>query len=561
MTAVASELRLAAVQVCGYRAFPVPIAFQLARHDGAGKPLGKGRNLLLFGENGSGKSSFGKAIRDFLDYKTTANAFDEYKYRFTEPPRTDRGVTLRFDDPAIDPLVWNPTQRDVAHREFIDMARSCGWLDYRVVRKIAQIEKAEASEVFLPLVEEIVSRCPRTLGSVETFGQAWANITAAAKTNSTRTYARRHEVDQVEESIKRFNDSLEAFLEKVQSRANELLKAFNPSTTLVLQWIRGARYSSRARRGKFSVGSIQLKLIDRGRDPLKNASEFLNEARLTAVGLCLYLAGLSESIPPRRADGSTYPRLLILDDVLLSLDMAHRSPLLDLLASGQFNDWQVLLLTHDRSWYKMAKQRLTGWTHEELFVQQVGDYEEPLAESDRSHIARARDYISPKIEMARAPDFKAAAIHLRTEFELILKRACETLQLPIPFRRNPKDVTANSLWGALQNAQLQNFPAKVAVTAKSATKEFWRKEKPTRIIPEPLRDRVSFALSWVLNPLSHSESVDRFSVELKTAPAALEELSAAVEQAIAEKQLREAIARSTLLSALVNKASSNIASA
>ncbi len=76
MTAVASELRLAAVQVCGYRAFPVPIAFQLARHDGAGKPLGKGRNLLLFGENGSGKSSFGKAIRDFLDYKTTANAFD-----------------------------------------------------------------------------------------------------------------------------------------------------------------------------------------------------------------------------------------------------------------------------------------------------------------------------------------------------------------------------------------------------------------------------------------------------------------------------------------------------
>ena len=101
------------------------------------------------------------------------------------------------------------------------------------------------------------------------------------------------------------------------------------------------------------------------------------------------LAGLSQSIPPRRADSSPYPRLLISDDVLLSLDMAHRQPLLELLKSRDSDDWQILLLTHDRAWYEIAKQQLgDGWAHYELYAQRVGDYEQPLVQPDLSHVDR-----------------------------------------------------------------------------------------------------------------------------------------------------------------------------
>jgi len=299
-------------------------------------------------------------------------------------------------------------------------------------------------------------------------------------------------------------------------------------------------------------------MVDRGA-PLTKPSEFLNEARLTAIGLCLYLAGMSQSIPPKRTDGSAYPRLLVLDDVLLSLDMVHRLPLLELLRAREFADWQILLLTHHRAWYEIAKQQLEDWARQELFVQQVGDYQQPLLAPDDSHLDRARAFLSPAAASGQGPDFKAAAVHLRTEFELILKKACESLQLAVPFRRNPRDVTANSLWGVLQNAELPTFPAKVSIESKGKKIEFWRKGKPSRVLSEPLRNRINFALSWVLNPLSHSETVDRYSVEVKAAPAALEELSSAVDQAIAEKQLRDAIARSTLLSTLVKKASATIA--
>jgi chromosome condensin MukBEF ATPase and DNA-binding subunit MukB len=73
------------------------------------------------------------------------------------------------------------------------------------------------------------------------------------------------------------------------------------------------------------------------------------------------------------------------------------------------------------------------------------------------------------------------------------------------------------------------------------------------VVPEPLQQRVGFALSWVLNPLSHSESIERHSREVKDAPDALEGLSVVVQEAIAQKGQHEALARSTLLSALIQK--------
>jgi len=417
------------------------------------------------------------------------------------------------------------------------------------------VQYGDSVEVFRPLVEDILPGCLPASGSVETFGQAWVDITDVAATRPTRAY-RAHEVDELESDIALFNDSLNAFLPRVESQANEFLQTFTPWTTVDLEWSGGASYHSSSRRHKFSLGSIKLRVKDRGGDPLKMPSEFLNEARLTAVGLCLYLAGMSQSIPPRRSDGSTYPRLLVLDDVLLSLDMSHRLPLLSLLKSRSFKDWQILLLTHDRVWYEIAKQQLPGWVRYEFFAQRVGDYEQPLILPDDPHLDRARVFLSPTPGGAQPTDFKAAAVHLRTEFELILKRACEGLQLAVPFRRNSRDVTANALWGALRDAELPPFPVKVSVeNGKGEKIEYWRKEKPSRIVPVALRDRVSFALSWVLNPLSHSESIDRYSVEVKDAPAALDELSAAVDRSIAEKQLRETLARSTLLSALAQKGS------
>ena len=63
--------------------------------------------------------------------------------------------------------------------------------------------------------------------------------------------------------------------------------------------------------------------------------------------------------------GAVAPRLLVLDDVLIGLDISHRIPVLKLLRK-EFHDWQLILMTHDRVWYDLAREytRHEGmWTY------------------------------------------------------------------------------------------------------------------------------------------------------------------------------------------------------
>ena len=161
-------LRLESISICGYRAFPHPVEIPL-----------KGKSLVLYGENGSGKSSLGKAVRDFLDYRAAAVPFATYQYRHANPPREDRCVTLTFTDGAKPPLVWTHEKRDDAHTEFRDMARSRGWLDYRVVWRASEVQYGDSVEIFRALVEDILPGCQRG-ASNETFGQAWEKIVEMA---------------------------------------------------------------------------------------------------------------------------------------------------------------------------------------------------------------------------------------------------------------------------------------------------------------------------------------------------------------------------------------------
>ena len=214
-----------------------------------------------------------------------------------------------------------------------------------------------------------------------------------------------------------------------------------------------------------------------------------------------------------------YPRLLILDDVLISLDMAHRRPLLDLVEQ-EFQNWQVFLLTHDRAWYEVAKQHLKGgWKHRELFCVQVGDEERPLSKDDHDHIDRAETFL-----LQGEP--KAAAVHLRTAFEEMLKKFCQELEILVPFTSNHRDITLRGLWSAIEATKWEYKPAdKPEMVRKNGVFSAVSSSPVTfAMIPAPLSRRINLALSWVLNPLSHSEPVDRYRDELFDAAGCLRDL-------------------------------------
>ena len=85
----------------------------------------------------------------------------------------------------------------------------------------------------------------------------------------------------------------------------------------------------------------------------------LSEGYRNSLGLCIFLA------MAKRDAGTDSP--LFLDDVVVSLDRNHRGMIVELLEK-EFNDRQVIILTHDRDWYAELSQLLDGkkWSFQAL---------------------------------------------------------------------------------------------------------------------------------------------------------------------------------------------------
>jgi len=75
----------------------------------------------------------------------------------------------------------------------------------------------------------------------------------------------------------------------------------------------------------------------------------LSEGHRNSLGLSIFLALSKKTI--------SECEFIILDDIVSSIDIDHRSKIADVLLS-KFNDKQILIFTHDRYWYRELKYRL-----------------------------------------------------------------------------------------------------------------------------------------------------------------------------------------------------------
>lgn len=126
--ASAMPVRIKRLTLTDFRAFPgpAPTTFEL-----------EGKNLLVYGENGAGKSSLFHALSGFFSFKP-ARALLEHKNVFSGLPDTDCKVAIEFADglPAVEwtvsrhPASVGGTSSDLRVTEAA-LRRAC--LDYRAL--------------------------------------------------------------------------------------------------------------------------------------------------------------------------------------------------------------------------------------------------------------------------------------------------------------------------------------------------------------------------------------------------------------------------------------------
>lgn len=163
------------------------------------------------------------------------------------------------------------------------------------------------------------------------------------------------------------------------------------------------------------VGEIYLDVQHYGQS-MVNYNQTLNEARLSAIAICLYLATL------KLRTSNVDAKILYLDDIFVGLDSSNRRPVIQLILN-EFREYQVLISTYDKSWYILAKEIINDdlhWSYKELYEGQttIGGniVPKPILVEGKSDIDMARKHLYD----AERPDYPAAANYMRKAYEEML---------------------------------------------------------------------------------------------------------------------------------------------
>ena len=124
-------------------------------------------------------------------------------------------------------------------------------------------------------------------------------------------------------------------------------------------------------------------------------------------------------------------------------------------------------------------------------------------------------------------EIKAAAVHVRSAFERVLKDACFTLGIKVKYNFDPRKVATSDFWGALKSHTSKLSVLKQITAKNDPTKviKWIREQQEVDAVPRDLVQRIDHSVSWVLNPLSHSQTVDRYRKEIEDAIYAVDDLS------------------------------------
>ena len=454
-------MKITNIEIKNFRAFPKSYQIKL---DNAGK------SLLVYGENGSGKSSLYLALKYFFessvneDQKESKDTeFENHQNIFTEDPGY---IKLRFrsEQPQKqETYEWSENVKETNNNLIIEISKASRFLDYKNLLGVHYLQQeGESVNVFDLLVETLLADTVDPVTD-RTLAEAWDNIQKPYPRRSAK-----HQIAALKQRIEVFNDELVNRLADLRPKVREILGKFGYKVELDLDF-QGVTYNEKNKTLDNQQILLNVKFFD------KDISErylLLNEAKLSAIAISIYLSSILLLPDPKSG-----LRILALDDVLIGLDMSNRFPVLDILEED-FKDYQIFLTTYDKAWYEIAKQHTDqkDWKYTEFYFKATDAYEIPVCTEDKPYLKKAKEHLDEN-------DYKACAVYLRTAFEAIIKRFCDKRNLRVRYCENPKNLTSEDFWDPIKTG---------------------KKKDDTPFLEQTLIRQIELYRSIILNPLNHA---------------------------------------------------------
>lgn len=449
------------IQFVNYKAF-----YQDSPNNNIDIPFGK--NVLIYGENGSGKSSIYEGLKQF--FNSVNSTVQEIPARHIRVPKiyTDNtdpelpkevlnevSVKLTFtdSDTTTEQKIFGVPTENVTGTQYISNANLLNsFLSYRELLKTYLMDnlkdRVEFRKKFAFLLFEVILAKATNSATQKTYIQSWEDLFLPKKWYK-------------KENLELFIQGAEYDISKINLIIGEVLHWFDPAIDVKLKITEATveyKHSEREKRdGIFPIVGVDLDVSLFGEN-VENEEEnhltVLNEARLSSLAISIYLAALINT-PQQNFEY----KILYLDDIFIGLDMGNRKPLLEILTKFKkpliatvldeetqqlkeaisvidgitqyepkpfFSDYQIFVSTYDRYWFGMAKSYFETntndkWHFVEIFANTIegNNFNTPI-------IYNSLDYLQRANLLLKKHDYPSCANQIRKAIESRIKHLLPT---------------------------------------------------------------------------------------------------------------------------------------
>ena len=448
------------IHITGFKAFHDDFELEL-----------EGKHLLMYGENGSGKSSIYYALHCIFQAPLKSDAgkkyFDvtnEQHLKNIDNLEIDSKIWIDFEGRhpfiyLIDKNGYNMTLMDGTHPLPANI-NGC-FINHQFLFHFFNFRNSQNINLFSVFIKDILPFCKDERTGYH-IGEMYDNITSSiAKKGRRIDPAYISNIDYFNNAVKEVVENINIYASDIYNRHfrnnenfelqirlrydSNLDKPAEDPNTYWLKYDRVIEYTKEngvlkehlSSYKKLNEPFIGLEISEKQSDgsfrKISKPHIYFNEAKLTAIALSVRFALLNLDKP---ADG----RFLALDDMLISLDMSNRAKVVAFLLSIS-DKYKIYLLTHDKAFYDYVahiinqKGKSSDWAFKRISYNYTE--KQPMVLDDSC------DYLSKAKYFYGLGDYETSAIYFRKTLE---QSVGERLPFELKTRADGGFLELQTLW-------------------------------------------------------------------------------------------------------------------
>lgn len=358
----------------------------------------EGKNLLLYGENGSGKSSiywglytlfqsvYKEPVPDQAMKYFLADSSENLRNKFSSHDEYS-GIKVTFTESGRDYIMEDSSVRCNTHCPgdgFMNISSAASdFMNYKFLSAIFDFKNSQLPEIFHIFETDVLPTLifSPSVHLVHTDGTNPENFqdnadywwkylqnqyTCLPKAKNPKSILKTSpEMIRYKSLLDEFNRQISYQLAALARRTNQkLTDSFRVPASISFSYIpahiakviphAGYNFTSKLVRPQIHVKAhFNHDLLDEANREVLHPRSFFNEAKLTSIALAIRL-----SIAEMKMDADALgAKVLLVDDLLISLDMSNRMVVVDYLLK-LVGRYQMLIFTHDKAFFTLIKRRI-----------------------------------------------------------------------------------------------------------------------------------------------------------------------------------------------------------